>query len=38
MRDPPSSFVSELYAELKNLGLIDNLGIRRIENVIGQPA
>ncbi|KAJ6648362.1 hypothetical protein Bhyg_03590, partial [Pseudolycoriella hygida] len=37
MQAPPQTFVSELYAELKKLGLEENLGIRRIEHVRGQP-
>lgn len=36
MPDPPELFITELYLELKNLGLEGNLGVRRIDNVIGE--
>ncbi len=36
MQAPPQTFVSELYSELKKLGLEGNLGIRRIVNIRGQ--
>lgn len=36
MENPSQSFVAELYAELKKLGIEGNLGLRRIDNVMGQ--
>lgn len=36
MQNPSQSFVAELYTELKKLGLEGNLGLRRIDNVMGQ--
>lgn len=38
MHPPTQSFVAELYFELKKFGLDGNLGIRRIDNFIGNPS
>lgn len=38
MPNPPLAFVVELYAELKKLNIEKNLGIRRIENVLGRSS
>lgn len=38
MPNPTESFVKELYSELKKLGLVENLGIRRIVNFRGRSS
>lgn len=38
MATPTQSFADEVFSELKKLGLERNLGIRRIDNIIGKSS